>query len=116
MKKVYHLSNCGTCQRIIRDMGLDAKGFILQDIKQQRILAEELDELARLAGGYEPLFSRRAIRYKTLGLAGKSLSEADYRKYILEDYTFLKRPVVVCGGKLFAGSEKRTLEAMSLAL
>jgi arsenate reductase len=116
MKKVYHLSNCGTCQRIIRDLGLDAKGFVLHDIKQQRILAEELDQLARLAGGYEPLFSRRAIRYKTLGLAGKSLSESDYRQFILEDYTFLKRPVVVWGGKLFAGSEKRTLEALAQAL
>ena len=116
MKKVYHLSNCGTCQRIIRDLALEAKGFVLQDIKQQRIVPEELDGLARLAGGYEPLFSRRAIRYKTLGLAGKNLSEADYRQFILEDYTFLKRPVVVLEDRLFAGSEKRTLEALAQSL
>jgi arsenate reductase len=116
MRKVYHLKNCGTCQRIIRDLGLVERGFVLQDIKQEPITAEALDGLAGLMGGYEPLFSRRAIKYKTLGLAGRTLSEADYRRYILEDYTFLRRPVVVVDGRLFAGSEQRTLEALSAVL
>lgn len=116
MKKVYHLTNCGTCQRIIRELGLEGEGFELQDIKAQPITSEVLDGLARRLGGYEPLFSRRAIKYKTLGLAGQSLTEADYRRYILEDYTFLKRPVVIVGDKVFAGSEKKTLEALQAAL
>jgi arsenate reductase len=113
---VYHLTHCGTCQRIIRDLGLVDKAFELQDVKVRSIDPEELDGLARSMGGYEPLFSRRAIKYKTLGLAGTTLSEADYRRYILEDYTFLKRPVVVVGGRVFAGSDRKTLEALSAIL
>jgi len=116
MRKAYHLKNCGTCQRIIRDLGLVERGFVMKDIRQDIITPEELDVLAGLTGGYEPLFSRRAIKYKTLGLAGRALTEGDYRRYILEDPTFLKRPVVVVGDRVFAGSERGTLEALRAVL
>jgi arsenate reductase len=116
MKKVYHLPHCGTCQDIIRENALDKIGFSFQDIKTDPIKPAELDALKKLAGSYEALFSRKAIKYKTLGLKDKELSEADYRKLILEEYTFLKRPVIVDGKRLFAGSDKKTREALKEAL
>jgi arsenate reductase len=58
------------------------------------------------------LFSRRALKYKELGLKDKALTEADYRRLILEEYTFLKRPVVVAGKQIFVGSEKKTVESL----
>jgi arsenate reductase len=48
--------------------------------------------MKELAGSYEALFSRRAMKYRSMGLNEMELSEDDYRKYILEEYTFLKRP------------------------
>jgi arsenate reductase len=116
MKKVYHLPNCGTCQDIIRENALDKKGFSFQDIKTVRITPEELDALQKLAGSYEALFSRKAIKYKTLGLKDKQLTEDDYRRLILEEYTFLKRPVIVQGKTLFTGSDKKTREALKKVL
>jgi arsenate reductase len=116
MKKVYHLPHCGTCQDIIRENALDNKGFSFQDIKTDQIKPAELDALKKLAGSYEALFSRKAIKYKTLGLKDKQLTEDDYRKLILEEYTFLKRPVIVQGKSLFAGSDKKTREALKAAL
>lgn len=116
MKKVYHLPNCGTCQEIIRDNALAEKGFVFHDIKSSQITPAELDALKKLAGSYEALFSRKAIKYKTLGLKDKQLSEDDYRKLILEEYTFLKRPVIVSGKALFAGSDKKTREALKVTL
>ena len=68
------------------------------------------------AGSYDALFSRRALKYKELGLKDKQLSERDYRKLILEEYTFLKRPVALIGGKIFVGSEKKTVEALKGAV
>jgi len=68
--------------------------------------------MKKLAGSYEALFSRRALKYKALGLKDKALTEKDYRNYILEEYTFLKRPVTITSNKIFIGSEKKTLEAM----
>src|SRR6202000_1233218 len=95
MKKIYHLSSCTTCQRILQETEAGSKGFVLQDIKTEKITPAQLDELKEKAGSYEALFSRRALKYKELGLKDQVLTEKDYRRLILEEYTFLKRPVVI---------------------
>jgi arsenate reductase len=115
MKKIYHLSSCNTCQRILEEVQAEKKGFILQDIKTEKITPAQLDEMKQGAGSYEALFSRRAIKYKQLGLKDQALTEKDYRRLILGDYTFLKRPVAVVGRQVFAGSEKKTVEALKTA-
>lgn len=88
----------------------------MQDIKTEKITARQLDEMKKMAGSYEALFSRRALKYKELGLKDKQLTEKDYRNYILEEYTFLKRPVVIINDKIFIGSEKKNVEALKKAL
>jgi arsenate reductase (glutaredoxin) len=118
MKKIYHLGNCTTCQAIIKETAIDTlrqtqgDKFIMQDIKFEKITPAQLDEMKKMAGSYESLFSRRAMKYKELGLKDKPLAEKDYRKYILEEYTFLKRPVTIIDEKIFVGSEKKTVEAL----
>lgn len=105
MKKIYHLSTCSTCKRILNetDPSDDVK---LQDIKSEPITEDQLDEMAGKAGSYEALFSRRAMKYKSMGLKDKSLSEKDYRQLILDEYTFLKRPVIIVDDEIFVGNGK----------
>jgi len=112
MNKIYHLSSCTTCHRILEETGANKKGVVLQDIKTEQISPRQLDELKEKAGSYEALFSRRAIKYKEMGLKDQQLDESDYRRLILEEYTFLKRPVAVIGGKLFVGNDKKTVTAL----
>ena len=69
-----------------------------------------------MAGSYDALFSRRALKYKALDLKDKKLEEKDYRKYILEEYTFLKRPVTIIGKQIFVGNDKKTVAALKEAL
>jgi arsenate reductase len=120
MKKMYYLSNCTTCQGIIKETGMlredEEEKFEVQDIKLERITPAQLDEMKKMVGSYEVLFSRRAMKYKELGLKDKKLDEKDYRNYILEEYTFLKRPVVIINDKIFVGSEKKTVEALKKAV
>ena len=116
MNKIYCLSTCSTCNRILKEIQAEKKGFALQDIKTERITPAQLDELKKKAGSYEALFSRRAIRYKEMGLKDKPLTEKDYRALILEEYTFLKRPVVIKGEEIFVGSEKGTVERLKKAV
>jgi arsenate reductase len=111
MKKIYHLGNCSTCKRILSELKL-GKDVILQDIKEEKITAAQLDEMQKLAGSYEKLFSRVAMKYRILGLDKMELNEKDYKKYILEEYTFLKRPTIISGDKIFIGSTKSTIEAL----
>ena len=124
MKKIYHLGNCTTCQAIIKETGILRPGinpdpddkFDVQDIKFEKITAAQLDEMKKMAGSYEALFSRTALKYKELKLKDKKLEEKDYRNYILDEYTFLKRPVVIIEEKIFAGSEKKTVAALKKAV
>lgn len=114
-KKIYHLSTCNTCQRIISELEL-GDDVELQEIKTEAITEEQLEEMKAGAGSFEALFSRRARKYRSLGLADQELSEADYKKLILEEYTFLKRPVVVVGEEVFVGNSKKVVAAAKAAL
>ena len=116
MRKIHHLSTCDTCQRIIKELDLKEKGFEFQDIKAENISAEELDAAKEKFGSYEALFSKRAQKFRSMGLNELKLSEADYHKYILEEYTFLKRPFIWIGDELFVGNAKKTIEAAKAAL
>ena len=115
MKKIYCLDSCTTCQRILKEIQAEEKGFTLQNIKEEKLTASQLEEMKKLSGSYESLFSRRALKYKEMGLKDQQLTEKDYRRLILEEYTFLKRPVAILDNKIFAGSEKKTVEALRRA-
>lgn len=110
MKKIYHLASCSTCQRILKELK-PGKDFILQDIKTEKITAQQLDEMKSLSGNYESLFSRVALKFRSMGLNEMKLTEKDYRKYILEEYTFLRRPVVIIDKEIFIGNAKSVTEA-----
>ncbi len=111
MKKIYYLSSCSTCTRIIKELGLKEKKFEFQDIKTEKITASQLDEMKKMAGSYEALFSRVALKYRALGLDKTEMTESDYKKNILEEYTFLKRPVMIIGNKIFVGNSKNNISA-----
>lgn len=116
MKKIYYLSTCDTCKRIISDLELKEKGFVFQDIKTEKITPSQLDEMKNAVGSYEALFSRIARKYKELGLGGKSLTENDYKNFILEEYTFLKRPVIFIDDKVFVGNSKAVIAQAKASL
>jgi len=110
MRKIYHLASCSTCQRIIKELG-GPEGFELQNIKEEKITKEQLAYMKEKAGSYEALFSRRAMKYRSMGLNEKQLTEQDYESLILEEYTFLKRPVILIDDKVFVGNSKKVVAA-----
>ena len=110
MKKIYHLSTCDTCKRILKELE-PPSSFILQDIKNEEITEEQLDEMEELAGSYEALFSKRARLYKERDLKNENLDEGAYKNLILEHYTFLKRPVIINNDQIFIGNSKKTVAA-----
>jgi len=107
MKKIYYLKTCDTCSRILK--GMDTNGYVLQEIKTQPITVKQLDELYALTKSYEVIFSRRAKKYKQMDLKNQDLTEKDYRQLILDEYTFLKRPVIINGNEVYVGSTKKRI-------
>lgn len=110
MRKAFHLSSCNTCQKILKETDA-ATVCELQDIKLQNIQAKDLDWLASKAGSYEALFSRKALKFRAMGLHEMTLTEGDYRRLILEEYTFLKRPVFIIDDSIFVGNLAKTVQA-----
>lgn len=115
MKKIYHLSTCTTCKRILKELNVD-ENFNLQDIKSEAITESQLDEMAKMAGSYEALFSRRSQKFRPMGLHEKNLTENDYKRLILQEYTFLKRPVIILENEIFIGNSKKVVEAAKAKL
>ncbi len=115
MKKIYHLSTCDTCKRIINELN-PSSDFVLQDIKTESITTIQIEEMYDLAGSYEALFSKRARLYKERDLKNQKLTEDDYKNLILEHYTFLKRPVIITDNQIFVGNSKKVVEAANKAI
>lgn len=112
--KIYYLASCDTCRKIIKSLPNSDK-LTFHDIRQNPITEQELDKMYQLSGSYEVLFSRKAQLYKSMDLKSKSLTEADYKKYILEHYTFLSRPVFIIDGKIYIGnSQKNIIEVIKV--
>ncbi len=115
MKKVYYLKTCDTCRRILKELNLPSE-FKLQDIKSDAITVNQLEDMNERAGSYEALFSKRSQLYKKMGLKDQNLTEKDFKHYILEHYTFLKRPVIIIDDTIFIGNSKKTIEEVKAAL
>jgi len=109
MKKIFYLKSCSTNQRILKELNLE--GVELQNIKEENIDGKTLDLLKGKVGSYEALFSKKAMKYRSMGLNEMSLTESDYKKYMLEEYTFLKRPFMINEDEVFIGNGKNVVEA-----
>lgn len=111
MKKIYYLKTCDTCRKIIKEM--DITGYILQEIKTEPITVKQLDEVVKLTNNYEVLFSKRAKKFKQMDLKSQNLIEKDYRQLLLDEYTFLKRPIIINGNEIYVGNTKKRVDIFS---
>jgi arsenate reductase len=92
------------------ELGVDDT-WTQREIKSKAISKKEVDLMKKMAGSYEKLFSRRAMKYRQWGLHEKKLSESDYRDLITKEYTFLSRPVVILEDEIFVGNSKKVVAA-----
>ncbi len=114
--KVFYLKTCNTSMRILKELEGLIQDFERIDIKENPVTPEALDQMKKITGSYEALFSKRAKKYKEMGLKNMPLTDDDYRYYILQDYTFLKRPVFWLNDRVFAGNSKKTIEELKQTL
>lgn len=118
MKKftIYYLASCSTCSRIIKNLNVNENQAVFREIKSEPIKTRELDHMATLSGSYESLFSKRALKFREQNHHLKQLSEEDYRNLILEEYTFLKRPVFVFENEIYSGNTAGIIEKVKMKL
>ena len=110
MKKVFYLKTCDTCLKILKKFNL--KDWELREIKINPVTAAVLEEMYKLAGSYEELFSKKSNQIQLREIDPKTLQENDYKELILDHYTFLKRPVFMTDKEIFIGNEKKNIDAL----
>ena len=115
MRKIYYLASCDTCRKIIKSLPSNSN-LEFHDIRQNPITLAELEFMHQLSGSYEALFSKKAQLYKEKGLKNIALTETDYKKFILEHYTFLSRPVVILENEIFIGNSQPNVLKLQKAL
>lgn len=110
----YWLPHCSTCQKA--KQWLDDKGVTIKktiDVKTEAVSAETIEHLCQLIGSSEALFSKRAMKYRSLGLHEQTLSDADMKDWMVKEYTFIKRPVLVTSdNKILAGFSAKQYAAL----
>jgi arsenate reductase (glutaredoxin) len=100
IERFYWLPYCSTC--IKAEQHLLNKGATIAkhiNVKEEKVTREELLELCQVLGGVDKLFSKRAMKFRAWGLHEKTLTDEDMLNYMLEEYTFIKRPVLVTKDK-----------------
>lgn len=105
VEKFYWLPHCSTCVKA--ENHLLEQGVVIHqhiNVKQEKISREEAEALAKTLGGVDKLFSKRSMKYRAWGLHEKTLTDEDMLSYIVEEYTFIKRPVLLTtDGRVLAG-------------
>jgi arsenate reductase len=112
--EVYGLPHCTTCQRALQYLrNRDVTISRFRDVKAELLQRSEVEELARKVGGPEKLFSRRALKYRQMGLHERHLTDDDLLRLMTEEYTFVTRPVVVHGNRATAGFSTKRIDGLT---
>jgi arsenate reductase len=88
---IYYLASCVIRVKNYKIVAEKSANLKYHDIKARSITVEELEYMRSLSGSYEAYVQQKRILYKSMDLKNKT--NDDYRKYILEHYTFISRPV-----------------------
>ena len=111
--RFFYLKTCDTCRKILKELNLPNE-VVLREIKSDHLTPEELEQMKAHFSSYEELFNKRAVKFRSID--SSSFEDSDYKKLLLSDYTFLKRPVLLLSDKAFAGNSKAVVTQMSLYL
>jgi arsenate reductase len=101
---MYWLPHCSTCKKAVTY--LEKSGYVpnrFRDIKADPLDSTEVTRLSRLVGSAGDMFSRRARKYLEMNLSARTLSDDEMIHLMSVEYTFIKRPVLVSGGRAIAG-------------
>lgn len=101
---LYWLPHCTTCQKALKYLESNGRKVSkFRDVKSEPLGRDEVERLAKLVGGADELFSRRARKYREMNLSDQELSSERMQELMADEYTFIKRPVIEVDGRALAG-------------
>ncbi len=96
----------------LEEKGVPVRAF--RNLKEEPLSVDEVRGLAVKVGSVEKLFSKRAMKFRKMGLHEREVPEDVMVRLMAEGYTFVTRPVIVRGDRATAGfSVKRVDQLIS---
>ena len=113
MKRIFYLSTCDTCKRILSSWNTD--GIELQDIKtaDDRRAGRSYDWLGRICRG--PVLET-CTQIQGIGVEGSKFIRCSNSSIHHRRVHLPKRPVLVLDEQIFVGNSKKVVEAAAEAL
>jgi arsenate reductase len=107
-------AECTTCTKAVaylreKDVPIRA----LRNLKEEPLSEDEVRGLAAKVGGVEKLFSKRAMKYRQMGLHEREVSEGEMVRLMADEYTFVTRPVIVRGDRATAGFSAKRVDQLT---
>ncbi|HYR06885.1 MAG TPA: ArsC/Spx/MgsR family protein [Longimicrobium sp.] len=107
-------ADCTTCQKAVQYLE-DQKGVTIRsfrNLKEEPLSVDEVRGLAAKVGGVEKLFSKRAMKYRQMGLHEREVPEDEMVQLMSDEYTFVTRPVIVRGDRATAGFSAKRIDEL----
>jgi arsenate reductase (glutaredoxin) len=96
--------------KYLEEKGVPIRSY--RNLKEEPLSQAEVRALAAKVGSPDALFSRRALKYRAMGLHERELSEDDLVRLMAEEYTFVTRPVIVRGDRATAGLVQKRVDEL----
>lgn len=97
---------CTTCQRAGKFLDAAGAEYTFRNIKEENPTKEELALWWKNSGlPLKKFFNTSGLQYKALGLKDKlpAMSEEEQLDLLATDGMLVKRPILVCGGRVLVG-------------
>lgn len=101
--------------RIIKELGIEEASY-LQDVKQQKATSEQLAFLYEYTQSFEALINKRGRVFAQLKREGTVFTDDVYKDLLENEYSCLKRPILIWNNNVYLGNAKKTVAQMKTAL
>lgn len=101
--------------RIIKELNIEDASY-LQDVKLQKASSKQLAFLYAHTQSYEALINKRGRVFAQLKREGMIFTEDLYKNLLENEYSCLKRPILIWNNNVYLGNAKKTVAQMKTAL
>ena len=109
MLLILGIKNCNTMKKAFTWLDENCIPYDFRDVKKDPLSKEELKSLADRVGT-DTLPNRRGMKWRSLGLSDRDLSENELFGLLLEHQTMIKRPVILLNDAVMVGFDESSLD------
>lgn len=114
--KIYGIKNCGSVKKAMVFMDCEGIEYEFIDFKKTPVGIDKISEWSQKVG-IDKLLNSKGTTYKKLGLKEMALDDASKIKYMSENNSLIKRPIIEYGdGDVMAGFDEGIYEITFVTL